>query len=146
MFKTYPTVKYSYFLAKNMNLTKTFKIICLSGLYFFQLRDLKLPDLEKLQRNGQFYHYLVPLCGSKKFLSFTIKNTTSTIQIFFFQIYICIYIFCVPITSKKHDQKRGHRCRFIAKRQQRDNFSRLQMIILRDRNGASFKTNTFLAR
>ena len=47
-----------------MNLTKTYKITCLSGLYFFQLRDLKLPDLEKLQRNGQFYHHLVPLCGS----------------------------------------------------------------------------------
>ena len=43
-----------------MNLTKTYKITCLSGLYFFQLRDLKLPDLEKLQRNGQFYHHLVP--------------------------------------------------------------------------------------
>jgi len=46
------------------------------------------------------------------------KNTTCTIQIFF----SLIYILYVAITSKKHTKKRDHHSRFIAKRQQRDNF------------------------
>ena len=31
----------------------------------FQLKDLKLPDLEKMQGSGQFYYYLILLCASK---------------------------------------------------------------------------------
>ena len=71
------------------------------------------------------------------------KNTTFTI---FFLMYIFL---CVAITSRKHEKKKtGHLSRFVAKRQQRDNFGykqRLKMIILRKGTGASFMTNAFLA-
>ena len=54
-------------------------------------------------------------------------------------------LFGVAITSKKHKYKGGGvPFSFMAKRQHRENF-RLQMIILREGTGASFKTNTLLA-
>ena len=46
-----------------MNLTKTLSPFVWAIL--FQLRDLKLPDLNKLYKNGQGYHYLVLLFSFK---------------------------------------------------------------------------------
>ena len=43
----------SYFIAKTMNLTEALSpFVCLG--YMFQLRDLKLSNLEKMKRSGQF--------------------------------------------------------------------------------------------
>ena len=45
--------KNSYFIAKTMNLSKSLSLfVCLDII--FQLRNLKLPDLENMRRNGQF--------------------------------------------------------------------------------------------
>ena len=44
MFETETIDKICYFMEKNWDL----KQACLSGLYFFQLSNLKLPDLEKM--------------------------------------------------------------------------------------------------
>ena len=44
MFETETIDKICYFMEKNWDL----KQACLSGLYLFQLSNLKLPDLEKM--------------------------------------------------------------------------------------------------
>ena len=76
-------------------------------------------------------------------LSFThvISNATSTIQIFF----SVRNTFVVPITSKKTPIKRekgGSLFSFHRKKTTKGQFW-LQMIILREGTGVSFKTNTF---
>jgi len=55
-----------------------------------------------------------------------------------------IHIFCVAITSKNHEQKWGSPFSFHRKTTTKRQF-RLNLIDLREGNGASFKTNTLLA-
>lgn len=67
------------------------------------------------------------------------NNTTSAIQIFF----SWRYTFHVVIRSRKIPIKIGvHRSRFIAWKTTKKQFL-LQMIILREKTGAGFKTNIF---
>ena len=70
----------------------------------FQYNDLKLPDLEKMEKNRQFniiLYFSVALNVEFHILKFI--HATSTIQVFF----PLRFIFCVAIMSEKHKQKRG---------------------------------------
>ena len=73
----------------------------------FQYNDLKLPDLEKMEKNRQFniiLYFSVALnveFDTIHILKFI--HATSTIQVFF----SLRFIFCVAIMSEKHKQKRG---------------------------------------
>ena len=72
-------------------------------------------------------------------MSFISKNLHLLLSRFFFG-----YSFCMAITSEKHI-KRGGVTVFVS--QQKDNWRkgqfRLQIRIVREGTGASFKTNTF---
>ena len=65
-------------------LTKTLSLFLIFWALYFKLDNLKLPNVVKKERNGQFSQYLLLLCGSKcgnSSHSYP-KNTTSTIHIF----------------------------------------------------------------
>lgn len=73
----------------------------------FQYNDLKLPDLEKMEKNRQFntiLYFSVALNVEFNIIHILkFIHATYTIQVFF----SLRFIFCVAITSEKHKQKRG---------------------------------------
>ena len=73
----------------------------------FQYNDLKLPDLEKMEKNRQFniiLYFSVALNVEFNIIHILkFIHATSAIQVFF----PLRFIFCVAIMSEKHKQNRG---------------------------------------
>lgn len=73
----------------------------------FQYNDLKLPGLEKMEKNRQFniiLYFSVALNVEFNIIHILkFIHATSTTQVFF----SLRFIFCVAIMSEKHKQKRG---------------------------------------